>query len=273
MRSYCGEQLRYQDVVSVRPASLPVHLTEIKQHIRLGLDISDDDATLSAYLADAVASVEVDSGRALVMQTRKLYLEEWPTDAVEPRFSPVMQVASITRVDGDGDTQTIDDDDYQVNLADEPARIRPAWGMSWPSARKQEQSICVTDRAGYLIPFTANASTNVLTLRGYEPVNGESWRVSTSEGTLPTGLATSTDYYVVEASGATCKLSLTAGGAAIDITTAGLGMLFLGELEPRARMALFLRTAMRYQDREGAAYKQCLDGYWGQIHALRCGEW
>lgn len=269
MRTAQGENLRYQEIVSVKPACLPIHLNELKRHVNLGLDVAAQDQNLTRYLSEAVQAVEQDSGRALVMQTRKLYLEQWPVEVVELRGCPVVKVDSAVYVDGAGDSTTWDDDDYQVNLADEPARLRPAWNGFWPTARQQEQSICVTFKCGYIIPFTANATTNVLTLQGYTPTNGETWRVSTSEGTLPEGLSANTDYYVVNASGSTCKLSATSGGSAIDITSAGAGMLFLGELDPKAAMALYLKVAMRFEDREGAAYKQCLDGYWGQIYGLR----
>lgn len=46
-------------------------------------------------------------------------------------------------------------------------------------------------------------------------------------GTLPTGLAANTTYYVRSASGSTLKFALTAGGAAIAYTDAGSGTLRL----------------------------------------------
>lgn len=45
----------------------------------------------------------------------------------------------------------------------------------------------------------------------------------TTSGTLPTGLATATNYYVVNAATDTFQLSLTPGGAAVNITAASGG--------------------------------------------------
>lgn len=74
------------------------------------------------------------------------------------------------------------------------------------------------------VSLTANAGTDVVTLGGAAtPVNGCSIKNLASSGTLPAGLSGSTVYYMINSSGSTCKLSLTPGGAAVDITSAGTG--------------------------------------------------
>lgn len=70
--------------------------------------------------------------------------------------------------------------------------------------------------------FTVNTATDVVTFGTYVPVNGEVMQLSSSSA-LPSGLSASTDYYVIEASGSTCKLATTATGSAVDITTSGSG--------------------------------------------------
>ena len=69
--------------------------------------------------------------------------------------------------------------------------------------------------------YTANAGTDVITFTT-ALTNGTAIQLFTTTA-APGGLAIGTTYYVVNASGATCKLSLTSGGAAIDITSAGTG--------------------------------------------------
>ena len=279
MRTKFGEQLRYQEIVAVGPGSLPVHRNDVKLHVRLGMDVSGEDAKLDAFIRDAARSVEVDCGRALVMQTRKLYLDQWPLrssnqpadywEDVEIRGCPLWAVDSVTYTDYNGATQTWASSGYQVNAADEPARLRYVWGSLWPVARQQEKSICITYHCGYVTPFTVDPATDILTLKGDSPTNGDTFRISNSGGLIPGGLATETDYYVVNATGSTCKLSLTAGGSAIDITSAGTGLQFLGELDPRAMQAICFKVALNYVDREGAEYKSCSDGYWSRIYSLR----
>jgi hypothetical protein len=70
--------------------------------------------------------------------------------------------------------------------------------------------------------FTAVAATDVFTAAGSAFANGDKINLKGANATLPAGISTGT-YFVVNASGATFKLSLTSGGAAIDITTDGSG--------------------------------------------------
>lgn len=66
------------------------------------------------------------------------------------------------------------------------------------------------------------ASPAVLTFASYSPTNNDRLYLY-STGTLPTGLSANTVYYVIAAAGATCELSLTQGGAAVNTTTTGTG--------------------------------------------------
>lgn len=70
--------------------------------------------------------------------------------------------------------------------------------------------------------FTANATTEFITSSATTFVDGDVIRLTTS-GTLPAGLSLATNYYVISSTGLTCQLSLTSGGAAIDITDTGTG--------------------------------------------------
>ena len=46
-------------------------------------------------------------------------------------------------------------------------------------------------------------------------------------GTIPAGLSTGTQYFVVSSAASTLKLALTAGGSAVDITSIGYGPIFV----------------------------------------------
>lgn len=71
--------------------------------------------------------------------------------------------------------------------------------------------------------FTADAGTDVITASGWTPSNDVPLLLTNSGGALPAGLQTEVIYYSIESTGATCKLALTPGGSAIDITGAGTG--------------------------------------------------
>lgn len=75
--------------------------------------------------------------------------------------------------------------------------------------------------------MTADASTDVLTLSGAIASNGDpvACRKDNAPGAavMPGGVTASQVYYARDVSGATLKLALTPGGAAIDVTSAGSG--------------------------------------------------
>lgn len=91
-----------------------------------------------------------------------------------------------------------------------------------------DMTLTAADLPAY--PASANASTDVVTLTGHNPVNNETFYI---EGETPPTI-TGGSYtfnnefvgpvvYAINASGATCKLSASRGGAALDITNAGTG--------------------------------------------------
>jgi hypothetical protein len=76
--------------------------------------------------------------------------------------------------------------------------------------------------------YTAVASTDILTIPSLTPVADDRYSVYPVEGAAPgigTGLTAGTVYFAVTVSGSTTKLSLTSGGAAVDITADGSGLL------------------------------------------------
>jgi hypothetical protein len=73
--------------------------------------------------------------------------------------------------------------------------------------------------------FTATVA-DVLTSPGHGFINDDKVRVVAIPGaTLPTGLAAGTTYFVISVSGDTFSLSATQGGAAVNITASGAGLI------------------------------------------------
>ncbi|MGH7339112.1 MAG: phage tail fiber protein, partial [Candidatus Rokuibacteriota bacterium] len=70
--------------------------------------------------------------------------------------------------------------------------------------------------------FTAVAATDVFTAPGHTLANGD--RVILKGDALPAGVSADTVYFVVGVSGSTFQLSLTSGGAAINLTADGAGV-------------------------------------------------
>lgn len=70
---------------------------------------------------------------------------------------------------------------------------------------------------------TGEASTDRILSAGHGLADGTAVYIKNTGGALPGGLAADTLYYVVASTANTLKLSLTVGGAAVDITSDGTG--------------------------------------------------
>jgi uncharacterized phiE125 gp8 family phage protein len=83
------------------------------------------------------------------------------------RMAPVSAVNSIQYLDPEGVLQTLDPSKYIVDLASEPARIYPAYGLAWPITRWQNNAIQIGFTAGYsadasLVPRRAKQAIRLL---------------------------------------------------------------------------------------------------------------
>lgn len=95
-------------------------------------------------------------------------------------------------------------------------RVAPTVDMGW-------HFICdVSGATPTASTFTANAGTDTITQVAHGYANGWVLWLSSS-GSLPAGLSAGKEYYVVNKATDTYQLALTAGGAAIDLTSAGSG--------------------------------------------------
>ncbi|HUW31461.1 MAG TPA: head-tail connector protein [Planctomycetota bacterium] len=236
------------NVVSTPPAAEPMYLDDAKLYLRV--DHTDDDTLIAALIAAARQYAEDVTARAVVCQTRKLYLDNWPSVIVLPG-PPAIEVSSIQYYDLDGSLQTLDTSLYDVDTDSTPGRITVGYGDTWPAVYSIEKAIVVTYICGYATPFSANATTDKLTWSGRAPADGSIVRVTNSGGALPGGLAAGTDYYIITSAAQTCELSLTSGGAKIDLTTAGTGQQFIGEIPAAILQAIRARLGMLYNNREG----------------------
>ena len=233
--------------MSSGPAGEPVSRTEAKLHMRV--DSTAEDSLTDILISTARQWCEAFTRRQLVTADYVMLLDYLPSRLVLPR-APLQSVTSITYVDAAGDTQTAAATLYDVLTHREPGEIALGYGDSWPSTRGHTNDVTITWKAGYSSLFTAVAGTDVLTVSGRALVDADIVRVWNSGGALPTGLAVATDYHIRDAAGQTCKLAATAGGAAIDLTTAGTGTHYMGEMPEPIRAAMRLLIGHLYEHRE-----------------------
>lgn len=110
-----------------------------------------DDPLLSLFITAARQAAEQELHRYLITQTLDAYFDAFPgyDDDYQIMLPPLQSVTSITYVDTDGDSQTLAANQYSVDAKSLPARITPAYGVSWPSTRDQNNAVTVRFVAGY----------------------------------------------------------------------------------------------------------------------------
>ncbi len=107
------------------------------------------DSEISALVRAARTTAESKTRRALVTQTWDLILDRFPCWEITLPKSPVQSVTSITYVDDNGQTQTLDSAEYLVDTSSAPGRITPAFGKSWPVSRWQNNAVTIRFVCGY----------------------------------------------------------------------------------------------------------------------------
>jgi uncharacterized phiE125 gp8 family phage protein len=140
---------------TVNPAFEPFLLADVKSHLRV--DIGDDDSYIKLLIATARGYVESYIGKALYQQTWRYTMDYFPT-GVFPRtiirlpIPPLVSITSITYVDTNGVTQTVDPTQYRVVIMD-VGTVAPVFTNPWP------------------VPLIVDAAVNITFVSGYNTVD------------------------------------------------------------------------------------------------------
>lgn len=102
------------------PGTEPVSLIEAKLHCRV--DVSADDALITALITAARMHVENDTSIALLSQVWEVMLEGWPRVLRLPHV-PVSEVSSVTYRTADGVTATLASTAYTVRTGLTPVCV------------------------------------------------------------------------------------------------------------------------------------------------------
>jgi uncharacterized phiE125 gp8 family phage protein len=106
----------------VPPAALPVTLAEVKAHLRV--DTDDENDYLTELARAATAHAEQVSGKALITQTWRVYLDDWPHEPwIELPLAPVQTISSITVYGEDGAAGLVPAEQWQLDKISDPARL------------------------------------------------------------------------------------------------------------------------------------------------------
>jgi uncharacterized phiE125 gp8 family phage protein len=104
------------------PAAEPVTLAELKDYLRISSTSEDD--LLTTLIATARETVEKLTGTALITQTWRLFLDDWPANGlVRIARYPVAHIGSVTAYDPDGNATVLDANDTFLDASSRPARL------------------------------------------------------------------------------------------------------------------------------------------------------
>ncbi|UUP19510.1 head-tail connector protein [Nitratireductor thuwali] len=181
--------------VTGKPNGSPITVADLKARLRI--DHDDDDVLLASMLKGAVNRIDGPSGigYALMEQTWRKSMDCFPYCILLPG-APIKSITSISYVDVDGASQTVDPADYRADFDSEPVRIEPAYRKAWPSTRhvigavKVEYVLGETDAAD--VPPDLIDAVCLLVGHRYE------FREAIAEGSIseiPLGFKAITDEY------------------------------------------------------------------------------
>ena len=112
---------------TVGPLIEPVTLAEAKAHLRL--EQASEDPLIEGLIRAAREEVEKTTGQALIEQSWRLTLDDWPTsDVLFLNRTPVREVLSVTVFDTDGAASVVDPSTYL--LPSPPDVLVPPWKVT-----------------------------------------------------------------------------------------------------------------------------------------------
>lgn len=122
----------------------------------MGYTETEKDNDLTICLEAAVDYVERNAWTALTTKTiTQTYDYRFPcifSDGSEIMYlaqPPAQSVTSIQYIDPDGEQQTLAADQYAVDTNSTPARISPAYNVTWPDTAVMLNAVTVVFQAGY----------------------------------------------------------------------------------------------------------------------------
>jgi uncharacterized phiE125 gp8 family phage protein len=172
------------------PSAPLLTTAEAKEHVRV--EVSDDDALISALVQAATDHLDADNGilgRALISQTMAYTLPDTPgSEWLSLPVPRVQSITSITYYDADNAQQTFPAESYRLAATDQDATVQLSAGASWPVVYDRADAITVTYVTGYGdaasdVPQALRQAALLLVGHWYE--NREQSVIGTITATLP----------------------------------------------------------------------------------------
>ena len=113
------------------PASFAVSDAEMEAHARLHGQPAEQ---YQPYVRAAQAYVETITGRKLVTQTWRMYLDAWPlSDRIKMPFGQLQSVTHVKYTDSAGVERTFDADRWEISISRDPGLLALSYSQIWPT--------------------------------------------------------------------------------------------------------------------------------------------
>lgn len=133
------------------PAVEPVTLAEAKAHIRSTL--TAEDVWVTSCIKASRSYAEQVLNRAILPQTLDYFADAFPGAnckySISLPMAPLQSISSVKYYDEAGVLQTLAATQYQVDISQDPGRVRLASGSSWPTIKDQFGAVQIRFIAGY----------------------------------------------------------------------------------------------------------------------------
>ena len=151
------------------PAVEPLSLAEAKAFLRV--EHADDDDLIAALIAASRIHVEAQTRRALIAQSWRIALDQWPADGRLPvRPAPLQEVSAARVYDFAGAAQELDLQNFVVDAGNSALAFAP-WALAQPgrlAAGIELDVICGYGDAASDVPEPLRQAVRLLVAHWYE---------------------------------------------------------------------------------------------------------
>jgi len=93
-----------------------VTLYDIKNHLNVDFDFTDDDVLISGYIESAVSLAEDYTGIDIAITDNELTYVEFDGDSLKIEECPFVEIESISYIDSNNNVVTLTTDDYKIKI-------------------------------------------------------------------------------------------------------------------------------------------------------------
>lgn len=133
---------------TLKPAIDPVSVSEVKLYTHITHDV--EDSRISEWIKAGCELAEDFQRRSYYTQKWELSLDGWWTGSLHLPRPPILSVESVKYYGTDNAEHEFPLTDLIVDLDAEPARLAPAYGVSWPTTMLRDiNAVKIAYKAGY----------------------------------------------------------------------------------------------------------------------------